>query len=125
MINAAGVLADGVYSNDTEYSRDWDAVWDGRAHSALGEPRTIDQAALRAEPAAIETEPNYETGTFNVNVVMRWEYRLGSTLFVVYTHRQTDEITPSGGARAGLRFPLIKPRAASDILLVKLSYWWG
>lgn len=30
-INAAGVLGDGVRFNDTEYSADWDGVWEGEA----------------------------------------------------------------------------------------------
>ena len=31
MRNAAGVLGDGVRFNDTDYSADWDGVWDGEA----------------------------------------------------------------------------------------------
>lgn len=30
-VNAAGVLGDGVLFNETEYSAEWDGVWDGRA----------------------------------------------------------------------------------------------
>ncbi|HYX93209.1 MAG TPA: DUF5916 domain-containing protein, partial [Myxococcaceae bacterium] len=30
-VNSAGVLKDGVYFNDKQYSADWDGVWEGRA----------------------------------------------------------------------------------------------
>jgi hypothetical protein len=31
-LNVAGVLLDGVRFNDTDYSGDWDGLWDGRSH---------------------------------------------------------------------------------------------
>ncbi|MCK6592593.1 MAG: hypothetical protein L6Q76_33985, partial [Polyangiaceae bacterium] len=80
-------------------------------------------AAAAAEIAANEN-PSYESGSINANVVLRWEYRAGSTLYAVYTHAQGDDFTPLGRP-AELSFGLIKPRVATDIFLVKLSYWWG
>jgi hypothetical protein len=47
---------------------------------------------------ALPNNPDFQEGVLNVNVVLRWEYRLGSTLFLA---------------------------PASDVFLVKLSYWWG
>lgn len=32
MVSAAGVLVDGLRYNDTEYTSDWDEVWDARVH---------------------------------------------------------------------------------------------
>jgi hypothetical protein len=80
---------------------------------------------LRPLSAAAPENPDYEVGTFNANVVLRWEFRAGSTLYVVYTHAQSDELIPLPGEPAGLSFGLVKPRVATDIFLVKLSYWWG
>src|SRR5207247_2402436 len=37
--------------------------------------------------------PDFQTGALNVNVVARWEYTLGSTLFVVYTRAQIPSTT--------------------------------
>ena len=78
-----------------------------------------------AASGAVDEIPSYEEGTFNANVVLRWEYLAGSTLYVVYTHAQSDDFTPLPGQPAGLSFGLVKPRVATDIFLVKLSYWWG
>ena len=75
-------------------------------------------------PALPVPPPNPDTAraTFNVNLVLRWEYRLGSTLFVVYTRSQ-DPRAPNG-ATFELR-PLYQGRAADNVLMVKLAYWFG
>jgi hypothetical protein len=69
--------------------------------------------------------PDTESATLNVNVVLRWEYRLGSTLFLVYTRAQNPSLTPAaGGATFQLR-PLLHGHGAEDVAMLKLSYWWG
>lgn len=70
-------------------------------------------------------EPNFTSGTLNANVVVRWEYRLGSTVYVVYSHGQSDGKSPplEGAGRVDLR--LVSPRPAADVFLIKASYWWG
>ena len=61
----------------------------------------------------------------NVNVVLRWEYLLGSTLFVVYTRSQVPRSTLSEGQTGQLDIAALHRGPASDAFLVKLSYWWG
>ncbi len=90
-----------------------------------GQRPRIEIDKLRAAPPGVETNPNYEVGTINANIVLRWEYRPGSTVFLVYTHGQNDSMTKDPGSGAGLSFPLVKPRGASDAFLLKLSYWLG
>ena len=49
--------------------------------------------------------------TLNVNVVLRWEYRLGSTLFLVYTRAQNPALVPSpNGAELRAAPPAPGPR---------------
>jgi len=78
------------------------------------------------QPApALPPNPDTERATFNVNLVLRWEYRLGSTLFVVYTRSQDPALMPSpNGATFELR-PLYQGRAADNVFMVKLAYWFG
>ncbi len=76
-------------------------------------------------PPASSPNPDSEQATLNLNVVLRWEYRLGSTLFVVYTRAQNPALTSSpGGAYFQIR-PLLHGRGAEDVAMVKLAYWWG
>ena len=77
--------------------------------------------------AAPTTNPDIQTTALNVNLVLRWEYRLGSTLYLVYTRAQTPASpTLTSGEDAGLDLrPIFRGRASTDVLLLKLSYWFG
>jgi uncharacterized protein DUF5916/cellulose/xylan binding protein with CBM9 domain len=79
-----------------------------------------------APAAAPASNPDTEQATLNVNLVLRWEYRLGSTLFFVYTRAQTPAFTVMPGNAAGFELtPILRGRASDDTVLVKLAYWWG
>lgn len=84
-----------------------------------------DRAGLARPRGALGFNPDFQGGTFNANLVLRWEYRLGSTLYVVYTHSQNRAATPHLGDGTGFDFHLIRPGLAEDAVLTKLSYWWG
>jgi hypothetical protein len=72
------------------------------------------------------TNPDTEQATLNVNLVLRWEYRLGSTLFFVYTRAQTPTLTvPALGSASFELSPVLHGRAADDVIMVKLAYWLG
>jgi hypothetical protein len=72
------------------------------------------------------SNPDSEQATLNVNLVMRWEYRLGSTLFLVYTRAQTPSLAvPALGSASFELSPVLHGRAADDVVLVKLAYWLG
>jgi len=85
----------------------------------------VDIAALiPAGPPA--STPDTEEATLNVNLVLRWEYRLGSTLFLVYTRAQTPALTVPAGGNGQLELaPIWRGRASDDVLMVKLAYWLG
>jgi len=62
----------------------------------------------------------------NVNVVLRWEFRLGSTAFLVYTRAQTPALVPATGGATSLDLhPIVNGRAAIDVILLKIAYWFG
>ena len=76
-------------------------------------------------PETTAQMPDSETATLNINVVLRWEYHLGSTLFVVYTRAQNPALVPSpNGASFEVR-PLLQGRAADNALMLKIAYWFG
>jgi hypothetical protein len=88
-------------------------------------PAAGDRAGLSRPRGPLSWNPDFQGGTFNANLVLRWEYRLGSTLYVVYTHSQNRAATPRLGDGTGIDFHLIRPGLAEDAVLTKLSYWWG
>jgi hypothetical protein len=83
--------------------------------------RISDVAA--APPGVPAANPDFEEAALNLNLVFRWEYRLGSTLFLVYSRSQAPEI---GGvvAPASLQPRALGVRASADVILLKATYWW-
>ncbi|MFT3913576.1 MAG: DUF5916 domain-containing protein [Anaeromyxobacteraceae bacterium] len=79
--------------------------------------------AATAATFAID-DPDFREVGLNVNVVMRWEYRAGSTLFLVYTRSQAE---PGDGVASPHR---LAPQAlahgpTTDSFLVKWTYFWA
>jgi hypothetical protein len=86
---------------------------------------TVDPDA--AGPAASFTfdNPNFNRRSLRGNAVYRWEYRPGSTLYVVWTQSRDDELRYVGN------FELDRDRTAlfathpDNIFLVKVNWWIG
>lgn len=77
-------------------------------------------------PLPAPADPDVQQAALNVNVVLRWEYRPGATLYLVYTRAQTPPLTVTPGAEASLDLrPILRGSGATDVLMLKLSYWWG
>ncbi len=79
-----------------------------------------------AAPAQPTGNPDFQEAALNASVVLRWEYRLGSTLYLVYTRSQIPALDPS----TFMPPATLSPRAfghgaTTDVILLKLSYWWG
>jgi hypothetical protein len=86
--------------------------------------RLAKPASYEFEPVTLETNPDFNDKSFRANTVLRWEYRRGSTLFVVWNQTATDDARP--GVFGGLR----DLRGAfsgegSDVFMVKMTYWLG
>jgi hypothetical protein len=68
-----------------------------------------------------------ESGTWvlNINLVLRWEYSLGSILYLVYTRSQVPT-TMLGPTDVGtLNLGAVGRAPTSDAILAKASFWWG
>ena len=66
--------------------------------------------------------PDFKVLSFRTTNVMRWEYKPGSTLFVVWQQGREGLGTPNG-FRYGQDFGDVFATASSNALLVKLAYW--
>ena len=86
---------------------------------------TVRLADLAASPSVIPgINPDFEEAALNASVVFRWEYRLGSLLYLVYTRSQIPQVENLMGPA------MLAPRAfdhgaTTDVVLLKLSYWWA
>jgi len=129
------------------YAQPFIAVGDYQSLKELAAPRTFDftrygQAGSRLSYAGIErtytvdpdadgpaaafdlADPNFNFKSLRVNAVFRWEWRLGSTLYFVWTQNRVDLSNP-GRLSLGRDAGRLVTSPADDILLVKLSYWLG
>ena len=77
-------------------------------------------------PPAAKPNPDSQTAVFNVNAVLRWEYRLGSVVYLVYTRAQSPSLGVTWPAFPRLDAgSLAGNRGSVDAVLLKASYWWG
>jgi hypothetical protein len=72
-----------------------------------------------------DENPDTQEGAINANVVLRWEFRAGSLLYLVYTREQAPEMTLQPGEHGRLDLRSVRRGPAADVFLLKLSYWWG
>jgi hypothetical protein len=68
--------------------------------------------------------PDFNFKSLRGNAVLRWEYRPGSVLYLVWTQsRWDDEVEePFSFRQSASRLFQAK---ADNILMLKVSYWWG
>jgi hypothetical protein len=93
------------------------AVGDFTDIRRLARPRSFE-----FEPVTIASNPDFNTKSLRGNVVLRWEYIRGSTLFVAWN------IAASDAARPGRFQPLRDLRDAfggtgTQAVMVKMTYW--
>ena len=102
-------ISDGAYT-------DWRALADGRSKNQSARFRPF---TARGAPAG------FRFGQLRTNNVVRWEYRPGSVLFLVWSQgRDTFTSAPSEyGVQTGLD-DLLSQRP-QNVFLVKASYWFG
>jgi hypothetical protein len=82
-------------------------------------------ALTPARSADAAPDNDYRSAGLNLNLILRWEWRLGSTAYLVYAHRTSNGFTPE---RRGLDFggefaALSRSNGAAlgDTLLVKID----
>jgi Domain of unknown function (DUF5916)/Carbohydrate family 9 binding domain-like len=88
-------------------------------------PRAVSMSE-RVHPLASSdgiTDPSFGARDVIANAVLRWEYRPGSALFVVFTQQRDANIEDPAWHLGQAAHELWRV-PASSVLLVKWSYWW-
>jgi hypothetical protein len=97
--------------------------------STMGTRVTLAELTALPPAQAPPNSPDFQDAALNVNVVFRWEYRLGSTIYFVYSHSQIPSVPLP--AMGGFMNPTtLDPHAfghggTSDVFLLKFSSWWA
>jgi hypothetical protein len=57
----------------------------------------------RGRPLLPSAVPDFNVKALRANAVLRWEFRLGSTLYLVWTQRRQDQAHPGDFSSAATR----------------------
>ena len=94
------------------------AVGDYWNFKSLAAPRTYDFESFHGAVG----NPDFNFKSLRLNAVYRWEWRLGSTLYVVWTEQRENSAYPGTFAFSRDARELFRA-APDDVFLVKVSYW--
>jgi hypothetical protein len=85
---------------------------------------TVDPDGGGAAPSFSFHDPSFNLKSLRVNAIFRWEWRLGSTLYFVWTQNRQDFSDP-GQFSAGHDIAKLFSAPANSILLARIAYWIG
>ncbi len=92
----------------------------------IAEPRAATYSARYrpyTDPAVASQPTGFNFQQFRSNVVFRWEYRAGSTLFLVWSQGREGSLPFEGNNNFRGNLGDLFSRRANDTFLVKVSYW--
>ncbi|HSR43256.1 MAG TPA: DUF5916 domain-containing protein, partial [Longimicrobiales bacterium] len=91
-----------------------------------GDGGTVHRIAPGGAPPseAFTVSPDFNVRQLRSNAVLRWEYRPGSTLFLVWS-QDRSAFAPDGRFRLGRDLDGLFGAPSRNVFLVKLSYWMG
>jgi len=87
---------------------------------SLARPQSFDFERNAAEPF----DPDFNFKSLRLNAIFRWEWRLGSTLYIAWTQQRQDLSDP-GQFRLRPDFGRVFTGPADNVFLVKFSRWFG
>ena len=124
-------VSTGRYDQFKEFAtpRRYDFLIYGKDRGTIGFDPTAQ--AYTVDPDGAGPAPGFQIGNpdFNVrslrgNAVLRWEYRPGSAIFVVWQQERSD-FAPEGNFDFGRDVGAIFRAPATNVFLIKASYWIG
>jgi hypothetical protein len=90
----------------------------------VGDPRAA-RFADRFTPLPPGAEvPGFNVRSLRGNAVLRWEYRPGSTLFLVWQQQRQGQES-LGDFQPGRDFGALFREPATNVLMLKATYWFG
>jgi hypothetical protein len=79
---------------------------------------------VRVQDAATIGSPDFAFSQFRSNLVVRWEFRPGSNVYLVWSQDRTAFEMP-GDLSAGETLWNLRQVAPENVVMVKFSYWFA
>jgi len=121
-------IASGRYDEIKDVDNPSAARYSDRFHAfAPGELMLSDgtYTAMRPGAAFSFDRPDFNFRQLRSTVVVRWEYRPGSTVFAIWSHGRTSDAFDDGRFRFGRDLGDLGSAASENIVMVKANYWIG
>ncbi|HEU4630724.1 MAG TPA: DUF5916 domain-containing protein [Gemmatimonadaceae bacterium] len=94
------------------------------AYDAEARRYTVDPDGAGAAPSFTFGNPTFNSRSLRGNAVLRWQYRPGSALFLVWQQQRNDS-EAIGDFDAGRDVGAIFRTVPRNVFLVKVTYWFG
>jgi hypothetical protein len=127
-VYAQPYVASGYYTELKEVDNPGAARFRDRFHLLTGDELALSDGTYRVMRGAASysfDQPDFNFRQLRSTVVLRWEYRPGSTVFAIWSHGRTSDTFDDG--RFGLGHDLSELAAArsENLVMVKANYWIG
>jgi hypothetical protein len=119
-------IGSGRYSDYKDINNPHAATYTDRFHPlAANEYQLVDGNVYASYNGSYSfTKPDFDVRQLRSTLVLRWEYRPGSTVFAIWSHGQTTTIH-DGRFRLAADISGLVHAPAENILMVKVNYWIG
>jgi hypothetical protein len=121
------LVADGRYGAPMEFQRprEYEFLTYGRdlgTLNAAGGSYLVDPDGTGPVSPFVVDDPSFTTRSLRGNAVFRWEYRPGSTLYVVWQQERLND-DPMRSFSAGRAFRSLLDTRSNNTFVVKWTYW--
>jgi len=86
---------------------------------------TVDPDGPGAAGPFTVADQSFNLRSLRANLVLRWEYRPGATLFLVWQQSRSNQADGVGDFDLGRDFRSLRTAPADNLLALKLTYWLG
>ena len=119
-------IATGRYSEYKDFNNPHADTFTDRFHMLQGREYSIDADTVHASYNGSYSfaKPDFDLRQLRSTMVLRWEYRPGSTVFAIWSHGQTSTID-DGRFRLGADLSGLIHAPAENVVMVKANYWIG
>jgi hypothetical protein len=120
-------IASGRYDELKDVDRPGAARYADRFDPLGGDLQLIDGRyhVMRGGSGFRFDRPDFNFRQLRSTMVLRWEYRPGSTVFAIWSRGQTSNALDDGQFRLGRDVSDLLSARSNDTLLIKASYWIG
>jgi len=127
-VYAQPYIASGYYNELKEIDNPGAQNYTDRFHVFAGNELRLDDGTYHVARGAANysfSQPDFNFRQLRSTVVMRWEYRPGSTVFAIWSHGQTSDSFDDGRFRFGRDFSDLTSARSENVVMVKANYWIG